>query len=65
MNNLTTIKKFLRETAMFELRVEGVELQVSGIDTKWSHHIRYEFYARAELDISIEMHPQFTKGLYI
>ena len=57
LSNLTSIKEFLMTTARFEIHLEELELEVSGIRTKWSHVISYEFVNRGEIDISIHMHP--------
>lgn len=63
--NISSIKQFLLSTAMFEISVDGVTLDVSGIATRWTHSIKYEFTSRAQIDISVDMHPAYNSKLEI
>lgn len=63
--NISSIKLFLLSTAMFEINLDNVGLDVSGISTNWTHSIKYDFTDRASIDISIDMHPSYNSKLMI
>lgn len=65
LSSIKSIKEFMMSTARFEIQVDELMLDVSGIRTKWTHIITYNFINRAEIDVNIHMHPSVASQVAI